>query len=194
MAPASRVFSVMDYYDSNGFRSNVGIILTRQDGSLLLGGRLGQTGWQFPQGGVQIDEMPEQAMYRELAEEIGLSPEDVEVLGQTQEWLHYRLPEKFIRRNREPLCIGQKQVWFMLRLLSSESRLQLDTSDLPEFDRWRWVDYWQPVKEVIHFKRSVYISALSELAPLLFAEDIPPQPGWWPSDWSVKPERSATGR
>jgi putative (di)nucleoside polyphosphate hydrolase len=192
MAPASGIFSVTDHYDSNGFRSNVGIILTRQDGSLLLGGRMGQAGWQFPQGGMQIDETPEQAMYRELTEEIGLVAADVELLGQTQEWLHYRLPEKFIRRNREPVCIGQKQVWFMLRLQSSEDRLQLDTSDLPEFDRWRWVDYWQPVKEVIHFKRQVYVSALAELAPLLFADDIPPQPRWWPEEWSRQPERSAT--
>jgi putative (di)nucleoside polyphosphate hydrolase len=192
MAPAFGVLSVTDHYDSNGFRSNVGIILTRQDGSLLLGGRMGQAGWQFPQGGMQIDETPEQAMYRELTEEIGLVAADVELLGETQEWLHYRLPEKFIRRNREPVCIGQKQVWFMLRLLSSEDRLQLDTSDLPEFDRWRWVDYWQPVKEVIHFKRQVYVSALAELAPLLFAEDIPPQPRWWPEEWLHQPERSAT--
>jgi putative (di)nucleoside polyphosphate hydrolase len=192
MAPAFGVLSVMDHYDSNGFRSNVGIILTRQDGSLLLGGRVGQAGWQFPQGGMQIDETPEQAMYRELTEEIGLVAADVELLGQTQEWLHYRLPEKFIRRNREPVCIGQKQVWYMLRLQSSEDRLQLDTSDLPEFDRWRWVDYWQPVKEVIHFKRQVYVSALAELAPLLFADDIPPQPRWWPEEWSRQPERSAT--
>ena len=192
MAPAFGVFSVTDHYDSNGFRSNVGIILTRQDGSLLLGGRLGQAGWQFPQGGMQIDETPEQAMYRELMEEIGLEPADVELLGQTQEWLHYRLPEKFIRRNSEPVCIGQKQVWFMLRLQSSEDRVQLDASDLPEFDRWRWVDYWQPVKEVIHFKRQVYVSALAELAPLLFADDIPPQPRWWPEEWLHQPERSAT--
>jgi len=192
MAPAFGVFSVTDHYDSNGFRSNVGIILTRQDGSLLLGGRLGQAGWQFPQGGMQIDETPEQAMYRELTEEIGLESADVELLGQTQEWLHYRLPEKFIRRNSEPVCIGQKQVWFMLRLQSSEDRVQLDASDLPEFDRWRWVDYWQPVKEVIHFKRQVYVSALAELAPLLFADDIPPQPRWWPEEWLHQPERSAT--
>ena len=192
MAPAFGVFSVTDHYDSNGFRSNVGIILTRQDGSLLLGGRLGQAGWQFPQGGMQIDETPEQAMYRELTEEIGLESADVELLGQTQEWLHYRLPEKFIRRNREQVCIGQKQVWFMLRLQSSEDRVQLDASDLPEFDRWRWVDYWQPVKEVIHFKRQVYVSALAELAPLLFADDIPPQPRWWPEEWLHQPERSAT--
>jgi putative (di)nucleoside polyphosphate hydrolase len=183
-----RVFSVTDHYDSNGFRSNVGIILTRQDGSLLLGGRMGQTGWQFPQGGIQLDETPEEAMYRELQEEIGLGPQDVEVLGQTRDWLHYRLPDRYIRHNSEPVCIGQKQVWFMLRLVTAESRLQLDTTDLPEFDRWRWVDYWHPVKVVIHFKRRVYVSALSELAPLLFADDVPPQPGWWPKEWLAGPE------
>jgi putative (di)nucleoside polyphosphate hydrolase len=183
-----RVFSVTDHFDSNGFRSNVGIILTRRDGSLLLGGRMGQTGWQFPQGGIQVDETPEEAMYRELQEEIGLGPQDVEALGQTRDWLHYRLPDRYIRRNSEPVCIGQKQVWFMLRLVAAESRLQLNTTDLPEFDRWRWVDYWHPVKEVIYFKRRVYVSALSELAPLLFADDVPPQPGWWPKEWSAGPE------
>jgi putative (di)nucleoside polyphosphate hydrolase len=185
-----RVFRVTDHYDSNGFRSNVGIILTRRDGSLLLGGRMGQSGWQFPQGGIQVEETPEEAMYRELQEEIGLGPEDVEVLGQTGDWLHYLLPNRYIRRNREPLCIGQKQVWFMLRLMAAESRLQLDTTDLPEFDRWRWVDYWRPVKEVIYFKRPVYVSALAELAPLLFAEDVPAQPLWWPSEWLAAPERA----
>ena len=175
----------MDHFDVNGFRSNVGIILTRVDGSLLLAGRKGQTGWQFPQGGIKVDETPLAAMYRELHEEIGLQPEDVEILGQTRDWLYYRLPKKYVRQERQPLCIGQKQRWFMLRLATDEQKLQLDTSDLPEFDRWRWVDYWRPVKEVIYFKRGVYISALKELAPLLFAESIPPQPRWWPDDWNA---------
>jgi len=175
----------MDHYDANGFRSNVGIIVTRDDGTLLLAGRAGQAGWQFPQGGIQVDETPLDAMYRELHEEVGLRAADVEILGQTREWLHYRLPKKYVRHNRQPVCIGQKQRWFMLRLLSSEESLQLDSSDLPEFDRWRWVDYWRPVKEVIYFKRGVYISALEELAPLLFAESVPPQPRWWPDGWSA---------
>jgi putative (di)nucleoside polyphosphate hydrolase len=177
----------MDHFDSDGYRSNVGIILTSQDGELLLGGRTGQLGWQFPQGGVQVDELPAEAMYRELHEEIGLHPHDVELLGQTSDWLHYNLPEKFIRRNRQPLCIGQKQIWFMLRLVTSDNHLRLDTTDLPEFDRWRWVDYWHPVKEVVYFKRHVYVNALIELAPLLFAEDVPPQPKWWPKKWSKMP-------
>jgi putative (di)nucleoside polyphosphate hydrolase len=190
MAPASEAH-VMDHYDSNGYRSNVGIILTRESGELLLGGRAGQAGWQFPQGGIQVDETPEAAMYRELNEELGLQSVDIEVLGCTRDWLHYELPERFIRRDRNPVCIGQKQVWYMLRLTAPDMRVRLDMTEEPEFDRWRWVDYWRPVKEVVYFKRRVYVSALAELAPLVFADSVPPQPRWWPSKWSVAPERSA---
>ena len=179
----------MDHFDANGFRSNVGIILTRDDGSLLIAGRTRQSGWQFPQGGMLVDETPEQAMYRELGEEVGLAAHDVEVLGTTTDWLAYRLPDKYIRRNSTPRCIGQRQRWFMLRLLVDDARLQLDTTDEPEFDRWKWVDYWRPVKEVIYFKRRVYAAALAELAPLLFADEVPPQPAWWPREWSAEAER-----
>jgi putative (di)nucleoside polyphosphate hydrolase len=174
---------VSDLIDSEGFRANVGIIVSDDKRALLLGGRVGQSGWQFPQGGILESESPEQAMYRELEEEIGLLPEDVEVLGSTSDWLSYRLPDRYIRRNSSPLCIGQKQRWFLLRLLSDEDKLQLDRSELPEFDRWRWVDFWRPVKEVIYFKRRVYVQALDELAPLLFPEGAPPQPQWWPDKW-----------
>jgi len=179
----------MDHFDSEGFRSNVGIILTRDDCKLLIAGRMRQSGWQFPQGGMLVDESPLEAMYRELSEEVGLAPKDVEVLGETSGWLHYRLPEKFIRRNATPRCIGQRQRWFMLRLLTGDDRLRLDTTDDPEFDRWKWVDYWRPVKEVIYFKRQVYASALRELAPLVFEDQVPPQPGWWPRKWQTEAER-----
>jgi len=188
MAAASGA-EVMDHYDNDGYRSNVGIILVRE-GQLLLGGRAGQAGWQFPQGGMQIDESPLQAMYRELHEEVGLDPGHVKLLGQTRDWLHYDLPEKFIRRDRTPVCVGQKQVWFMLKLVAGESQVRFDTTEIPEFDRWRWVDYWRPVKEVVYFKRRVYVSALAELAPLVFADAVPPQPNWWPDKWSLDPIRS----
>jgi len=176
---------VSDLIDNEGFRANVGIIVSDDSRAVLLGGRAGQSGWQFPQGGILESESPEQAMYRELEEELGLMPEDVEVLGSTSDWLSYRLPDRFIRRNTRPLCIGQKQRWFLLRLLSDEDSLQLDRSELPEFDRWRWVDFWRPVKEVIYFKRRVYVQALDELAPLLFPEGAPPQPQWWPEKWRL---------
>jgi putative (di)nucleoside polyphosphate hydrolase len=174
-----------DRIDSDGFRENVGIILANDGGKLLLAGRIGNRGWQFPQGGVLHGESPEQAMFRELNEEVGLCAADVEILGTTRDWLRYRLPEKFIRRGSRPLCIGQKQRWFILRLLGEEDRLRLDQSESPEFDRWRWVEFWKPVNEVIYFKRRVYVRALHELGHHLYPEGLPPQPRWWPKRWTA---------
>jgi len=159
-----------DFIDEDGFRANVGIVLCSGDRKLFWGGRAGRDGWQFPQGGIRPGEDPQAAMFRELAEEIGLTRDDVEVVGHTRGWLRYRLPRRYIRRHSQPLCIGQKQRWFLLRLVSPETRLRFDTTDSPEFDRWRWVDYWFPLRNVIYFKRRVYKRALQELRPLLFPE------------------------
>jgi putative (di)nucleoside polyphosphate hydrolase len=172
-----------DDIDSEGFRANVGIILANADGKLLLAGRIGNKGWQFPQGGMLEGESDEEAMYRELYEEVGLVAHDVEILGATRDWLRYRLPERYVRRGSKPLCIGQKQRWFMLKLLCSEERVRFDKCDSPEFDRWRWVDFWKPVNEVIYFKRRVYASALHELGPHVFPDGLPPRPRWWPNRW-----------
>jgi putative (di)nucleoside polyphosphate hydrolase len=174
-----------DHIDSDGFRANVGIILANADGKLLLAGRAGAKGWQFPQGGMIVGETEEEAMYRELHEEVGLRAPDVQILGMTRDWLRYRLPDKYLRRGSKPLCIGQKQRWFMLRLLGSESRVSFDQCEDPEFDRWRWVDFWKPVNEVIYFKRRVYASALHELGPHVFPDGLPPRPRWWPNRWRV---------
>jgi putative (di)nucleoside polyphosphate hydrolase len=178
-----------DYIDSEGFRANVGIILANADGKLLLAGRIGNKGWQFPQGGMLLGETEEEAMYRELHEELGLSATGVEVLGTTRDWLRYRLPDRYVRRGSKPLCIGQKQRWFMLRLLCSEDCVRFDRCDSPEFDRWRWVDFWKPVNEVIYFKRRVYASALHELGPHVFPDGLPPRPRWWPNRWRAAFDR-----
>jgi len=173
----------MDRIDENGFRANVGIILMDDASRVLIAGRRGRSGWQFPQGGVHRRESAEQAMYRELREEVGLTPEDVEVAGVTRDWIHYRLPRKY-QRPSEPICIGQKQLWYLLSLVSDPEKLCFDLTDQPEFDRCKWVDYWTPVEEVIYFKRQVYIRALSELAGLAFRDgEPPPMPSRWPQSW-----------
>jgi len=159
--------------DPDGFRANVGIILTNAERHLFWGRRVGENAWQFPQGGIRSDETPRQAMFRELREEVGLYPQQVTLLGSTKRWLRYRLPKHFIRRRCTPICIGQKQVWFMLRVDCGEDAFRLDTCDRPEFDTWRWVGYWQPLQEVVYFKRGVYRQALEELAPLLYPEGPP---------------------
>jgi putative (di)nucleoside polyphosphate hydrolase len=167
-----------DIIDSEGFRANVGTVLLRKDGRVFLGRRTGGRGWQFPQGGMREGESLEQSLYRELHEETGLTEADVRLLGCTASWERYRLPPRYVRRNRHPVCIGQKQRWFLLALQREDMRFELKTTADPEFDEWRWVGYWEPIREVIFFKRPVYIHALRELAPLAAAYGAAPEPAW----------------
>lgn len=152
--------------DPDGYRPNVGIILMRDDSRVFWARRISRDGWQFPQGGMHSDETPLEAMYRELFEETGLLPAHVQVLGATPGWLRYRLPQRCVRRGERPLCIGQKQVWFLLRLIGDERDVRLDGSEKPEFIEFRWVDFWYPLQHVVTFKRQVYQQALRYLAPL----------------------------
>ena len=182
-----------DLIDAQGYRANVGIVLIRDAGDVFLGGRSDGRGWQFPQGGVQRDESAEQALYRELREEVGLEPDDVQVLAATRQWLRYRLPRRYVRRRSQPMCIGQKQRWFLLRMLGGEDRLRFDLTEQPEFDSWRWVDYWSPVREGIYFKRNVYARALDELGRQAFPDGPPPRPDWW-SEAVLSPPRRPAAR
>lgn len=152
--------------DPDGYRPNVAIVIINEHRKVFWAERCNNDGWQFPQGGMRTDETPEEAMYRELHEETGLRPHHVELLGSTPGWLRYRLPRRFQRRDSRPVCIGQKQVWFLLRLMTDESRFVLDATESPEFTSYRWVDFWYPVDNVIAFKRPVYQRALRLLEPL----------------------------
>lgn len=149
--------------DTDGYRPNVGIVLVRDDQSVFWARRIHDNGWQFPQGGINSDETPLEAMYRELQEETGLQPKHVAVLGATPGWLRYQLPRRFRRTHQKPLCIGQKQVWYLLQLVGEERCIQLDLCGKPEFDSYRWVDFWYPLDHVIAFKREVYRKALNHL-------------------------------
>lgn len=156
--------------DSDGFRLNVGVILSNDLGQVLWAKRVHQDAWQFPQGGMNEGETPEEAMYRELYEEIGLRRKDVKILACTGGWLSYKLPEWLIRSRAKPRCIGQKQKWFLLKLLVSDDKICLTNSCKPEFDSWQWVSYWYPLAQVIDFKKDVYRKAMRELilrAPIL---------------------------
>ncbi len=154
--------------DEQGFRPNVGIMVANQAGQLLWARRIGQNAWQFPQGGIHAGETPEDALYRELHEEVGLLPDQVSVVASTKGWLRYRLPGRYRRSNQtgNP-CIGQKQRWFLLQLTADDDAVVLDRVQPQEFEDWRWVSYWYPLSQVIVFKREVYRRALKELLPAM---------------------------
>jgi putative (di)nucleoside polyphosphate hydrolase len=151
--------------DKDGFRSNVAIVISNGQGKLFWAKRLGQNAWQFPQGGVDKDESVEEALYRELYEDVGLESGDVKIIQRTKKWLRYHIPAQMQRKHSKPLCIGQKQKWFYLELTGETSKVRFDTTGTPEFDGWEWVNYWYPINSVVSFKRNVYRNALLEFAP-----------------------------
>ena len=153
--------------DKDGYRPNVGIILLNRRNEVFWGKRIREHSWQFPQGGIKRGESPEQAMFRELEEEVGLRPDHVRIIARTRDWLRYEVPDHWVRREWRGHYRGQKQIWYLLRLVGRDSDIQLRASQHPEFDAWRWHDYWAPTQDVIEFKRAVYEQALNELSRFL---------------------------
>ncbi len=153
--------------DREGFRPNVGIILLNQKNQVFWGKRIRTHSWQFPQGGIDRGESPEQAMFRELHEEVGLQPEHVRIVARTRDWLRYEVPDRFIRRDARGFYKGQKQIWYLLQLVVPDWNVNLRATNHPEFDAWRWNDFWVPLDVVVEFKRGVYEMALTELSRFL---------------------------
>ena len=150
--------------DRDGYRPNVGIVIVNARNEVFWGKRVREHSWQFPQGGIKPGESPEAAMYRELLEEVGLLPQHVKILGRTRDWLRYEVPSNWVRREWRGSYKGQKQIWFLLRLVGRDCDVSLRATSHPEFDGWRWSPYWAPVDTVIEFKRDVYERALRELS------------------------------
>lgn len=150
--------------DSQGYRLNVGMVVLNAEGKLFWGQNANRAGWQFPQGGIEDNETATEGMYRELHEEVGLSPQDVKILQVSKQWYSYKLPEQFIRRHEDQLVIGQKQKWFLLQLLANDQQINFTTGHKPEFKAWQWVNYWYPAKNVIYFKQEIYKNVLQEFA------------------------------
>src|SRR3954465_6809169 len=163
-----QVFAGSNMLDRDGYRPNVGIVLCNGRNEVFWGKRVREHSWQFPQGGIKHGETPVQAMYRELREETGLMPGHVKILGRTRDWLRYEVPAQWLKRDWRGNYRGQKQIWFLLRLMGRDCDVCLRASPKPEFDAWRWHDYWIPLDAVVEFKRDVYQQALTELARYLF--------------------------
>ena len=145
------------------YRSNVGIMLINDDGHVFVGQRLdnNQNAWQMPQGGIDCDEDPQSAAYRELLEETGIEQENVKFLAKASKWLLYDLPEDLIPKLWDGKYRGQKQKWFLFKFLGTNRDINISTEH-PEFSNWKWMPKENLLEEIVPFKKSVYESVLRE--------------------------------
>ena len=152
--------------DREGFRPNVGIVVCNDRDQVLWGRRInGRDSWQFPQGGIDEGETPEEALYRELYEETGLERDKIEILDKSKKWLVYHIPHVFQRSKKR--YDGAMQKWFLLKITGSDSDVNLNATGHAEFDAWKWGDKKTAIKSVIKFKRKVYESILDEFSETL---------------------------
>ena len=143
------------------YRLNVGAAVFNAHGLVLVARRAkfpnadGPTGgWQLPQGGIDADENPSEAIFRELAEEIGTA--NAEIIGEHPDLLSYDLPDELIGKAFNGRYRGQRQRWFALRFLGNDSEIRLDADPHPEFDAWRWVKLSELPALAVPFKLPIY--------------------------------------
>ena len=153
-------------FSKNIYRPNVAVIVINNFGKVLWCQRIEHDGWQFPQGGIDQGETPKEAALREVKEEVGLGSNDIEIIYETQDWFKYEVPKEKRRKYFSRVnFIGQKQKWFLAKLLTDDSRINLKASLPAEFDRWIWSTYWYPLQTVVPFKKEAYRQALIEILP-----------------------------
>lgn len=153
------------------YRPCAGIVLINGQGLVFAGRRIDRVpgvspAWQMPQGGIDAGETPRDAALRELTEETGVAADQVRILGESADWITYDLPPEMLGRVWKGRYGGQRQKWFLMRLLAPDDAIDIAT-DHPEFDAWRWVAGHRLIDEIVPFKREVYRRVLAEFAPHL---------------------------
>jgi len=156
----------MSPVDARPYRPCVGIMLLNQQNEVFVARRVDVPGnhWQMPQGGIDHNELPRDAAFREMKEEIGT--DNAEIIGECPEWYAYDLAAKLSRQLWQGRYRGQTQKWFALRYLGQDSDINLDT-EIPEFSEWRWVVFDDLLSLIVPFKRDVYEKVVDVFRPLL---------------------------
>lgn len=143
------------------YRLGVGIMLVNADNMVLVGKRVDtiMDAWQMPQGGINEGENPTDAVLREMEEEIGTNK--AEIIAESTEWFSYELPDRLIPKIWNGKYRGQRQRWFALRFLGSDSDININT-EYPEFCEWRWASIQDLPSLIVPFKRDIYRKVVEE--------------------------------
>lgn len=143
------------------YRRNVGVMVMNAAGHVWVGQRKDrfQDAWQMPQGGIDKGEDPRAAALRELEEETGITPDMVDVVAESEDWIPYELPHDLIPKLWKGKYRGQEQKWFLMRYHGTDAQVNIATQE-PEFSAWRWMPPADLPDAIVPFKRDVYVAVL----------------------------------
>ena len=147
---------------SKQYRKCVGMIILNQNNEVLVGKRLDHPSgyWQMPQGGIDDNEKPEEAVWREMMEEVGTN--EATMIHQSSKWFYYEIPKETLRKlTWGKIYIGQKQQWFIFKFFGDENKINIHTKN-PEFSEWKWLDLNSLTKNVVPFKKKLYEEVINE--------------------------------
>tara|TARA_Y100001958_G_C20684514_1_gene197789 strand:- start:47 stop:514 length:468 start_codon:yes stop_codon:yes gene_type:complete len=147
-------------------RHGVGIIVLNQNNEVFVAKRKDNPidKWQMPQGGININETPFNAMKRELEEETSITT--IKVLKEIDNWLEYELPPNLLGKIWKGKYRGQKQKWFIVKFIGNDGEIDLNTKH-PEFIEWKWINYKSLTDVIVDFKKDVYRKLKNELKNFL---------------------------
>ena len=149
--------------ESIAYRPNVGIMLVNAKNKVFVGQRLDRftNAWQMPQGGIDEGENPDDAVFRELVEETGVTRNLVRVEAITKDWIYYDFPEDIIDKLWSGKYKGQRQRYYLMRFLGQNDQINIHTKE-PEFTAWKWIDLNDLLNNIVAFKRDVYRQVITE--------------------------------
>jgi len=134
------------------FRAGVGAVILNENGKVLGLERRDIPGaWQLPQGGLDEGESPREAVYREIHEETGIEPAQLDFLSKASRLLAYELPEE---ARSQKTGRGQVQYWFLFRFTGPDEAITL--GDQKEFKAWKWMFMGELTTQVVYFKQPLY--------------------------------------
>jgi len=150
------------------YRSGVGILLVNQNKKIFVGKRIDNQSdsWQMPQGGIDVGEDEDVAMFRELQEETGISSQFVKIIKKSDNYFYYDLPYKLQKKFWGGKYLGQRQRWYLLEFLGDDLNINITTQE-PEFSEWKWVEKVDLINLIVSFKRELYQQIISEFTDFL---------------------------
>jgi putative (di)nucleoside polyphosphate hydrolase len=150
------------------YRSGVGIVLINGAKKIFVGKRIDNNSdaWQMPQGGIDVGEDEDLAMFRELYEETGIKESKVKILAKSQGYFYYNLPYKLQKKFWGGKYLGQKQRWYAVEFLGDDGDVNIAT-EIPEFSNWKWIAKDEIISAIVQFKRDLYTQIITEFSKFL---------------------------